>query len=199
MPISVLKVLELNEYLSSCNKRPLIDNLCDRELNNPEGCGFDMRVGEVYELSGKGFLGVTERETPDAKKIADISSDGNKLIIMKPGGYLLVKTMEIISSPDKKILIESGMPLRYLMPVVFPRTTLQNSGIALLATKTDPGYYGSLRFGLANLRNEEFNFELGARMFNIVFEPVIGELARGYEGQWQGGKRASTNGIETQI
>ena len=78
-------------------------------------------------------------------------------------------------------------------------TTLQNSGIILLATKTDPGYYGPLRFGLANLRNEDFKFELGARMFNIVFEPVIGDIGRGYEGQWQGGKRASTNGIETQI
>jgi deoxycytidine triphosphate deaminase len=194
-----MKVLELNDFLINHNKRPLIANLCDRELNNPEGCGFDMRVGEVYELSGKGFLGVSERETPNDEKIADVVADGNKTITMKPGEYFLVKTMEEVSSPMEKLLLEEGMPLRYLMPVVFPRTTLQNSGIALLATKTDPGYYGSLRFGLTNLRNEEFSFELGARMFNIVFEPVIGEIGRGYEGQWQGGKRAGTNGIETQI
>lgn len=199
MPISSIKVLELNEYLISQDKRPLIKNLCDRELNNPEGCGLDIRVGEVYKLSGKGFLGVNERETPNDKKIADITVDGNKMITMGPGEYFLIKTIEEISSPNEKILLEKNMPPRYLMPVVFPRTTLQNSGIALLATKTDPGYHGPLRFGLMNLRKDEFKFELGARMFNIVFEPVIGDIVRGYEGQWQNGIRASTNGIETQI
>jgi hypothetical protein len=38
-------------------------------LKNPEGAGFDLRVGEIYKIKGKGFLGVEERETPNAEKV----------------------------------------------------------------------------------------------------------------------------------
>ena len=35
----------------------LVTNLSERELTNPEGAGFDLRLGEVYSISGKAFLG----------------------------------------------------------------------------------------------------------------------------------------------
>src|SRR3989344_5665427 len=85
--LSAVKILELNETYK------LIENLSERELNNPEGVGIDIRVGEVYAIEGDGFLGVTERKMPDTKKIASIL-DGDKEVTMKPGDYLLVKTME---------------------------------------------------------------------------------------------------------
>ncbi len=193
MPLSAVKVLELNE------KYNLIENLCERELENPEGCGLDIRVGEVYKIKGSSFLGIEKRSTPKIEKIADVKEDGEgKKITMNPGDYFLVRTIEKVNTPKDKIDIEDGMPSRYLMPVVYPRSTLQRCGIKLLATKTDPGYSGNLIFGLANLRNEKFEFELGARMFNIVFEPVIGEIKRAYEGQWNNG-RVSTNGTERQV
>jgi len=44
--------------------------LCKRELENPEGAGFDLRMGEIFELEGDGFLGVEERNTPNSKSIA---------------------------------------------------------------------------------------------------------------------------------
>ncbi|HTZ41731.1 MAG TPA: hypothetical protein VMC07_00795 [Candidatus Omnitrophota bacterium] len=198
MPISSLKVLEFNELLKSQGKAPLIDNLSKRELENPEGCGIDLRVGEVYALEGKGFLGVEERKTSEAIKIADIKEKGEITITLPPNGYFLVKTIETIHSPGEKLEIEKGV-WKYLMPVVYPRSTLQNCGVGFLATKTDPGYIGQLRFGIINNRNEPFEFQLGARMFNVVFEPVTGEIKRTYEGQWQGGTRASTAGTEKQI
>jgi len=36
-------------------------------------------------------------------------------------------------------------------------------------------------------------------MQNIDFKPVSGELKRAYEGQWQGGDRASIEGFEKQV
>lgn len=194
MPLSAVKVLELNP------KYNLIEGLGERDLENPEGVGLDLRVGEVYKLEEKdGFLGIEERTTPNAFLIADIKKDGNAKIKMMPGEYFLVKTIEKITSPSEKILYEDGQPAKYLMPHVYPRTTLQNCAIALYCSKTDPGYSGQLRFGLANHGTRDFTFELGARMFNIVFFPVEGEIKRAYAGQWQGGNRASIDGLEKQI
>ncbi len=194
MVLSAVKVLELNK------KYNLVEGLCQRDFENPEGVGLDLRVGQVYRLEEKdGFLGVEQRTTPESILIGDIEKDGNLKILMRPGEYFLVKTIEKITSPKEKVLYDEGQPARYLMPHVYPRTTLQNCGIALLCSKTDPGYSGQLRFGLANHGSKDFTFELGARMFNIVFFPVEGEIKRSYEGQWQGGKRASIKGLEKQI
>lgn len=191
MFLSAKKVLELNE------KHNLVEGLCERELQNPEGVGLDIRVGEVYRLKGDGFLGVEGRDTPDLEKIADIAVDENKRIIMPPGTYYMVKTIEKVTSPKEKIEIEEGEKPRYLVPLVFPRSTLQRCGIGLFRTKTDPGYSGNLVFGIANLGKQKFEFELGARMFNLVFETVVGDIERTYDGQWQGG-RETTEGVEKQ-
>jgi len=181
MPISALKLLELNR------KYNLIENLSERELENPEGVGTDLRVGEVYQATEPGFLGIDERHTPEIKKMADIK-EGDKKVVLNPGAYVLVKTIERVNIPSEKITLEKWKPARYLMPVVYPRSTLQRCGIALFRTKTDPGYSGELTFGLANLGKQKFTFELGARMFNIVFEPVIGDIRRVYSGQHNDGR-----------
>jgi deoxycytidine triphosphate deaminase len=192
MPLSALKILELNK------EHNLIKGLSDRELNNPEGCGFDLRVGRVEKIDGESFLGVTERSSPKTELIGDIKKDGNKLIVMKPRDYFLVQTIEIITSPSKKVKYEEGLPLRYLMPLVFPRSSLQRGAVSFHATKTDPGYSGKLAFGIKNLGEHDFKFELGSRMFNIIFEPVIGEIKREYSGQHQGGRITSEGKEEVQ-
>lgn len=190
MIVSPRKILELNL------KYNLIENLSPRELENPEGVGFDLRAGEVYKIDGEGFLGVTERKSPEIIKIADIKS-GDKEVTLKQGDYVLVKTMEKVNLPSEKISVEAGEKERYLMLDAYPRSTLQRCGIYFRGTKTDPGYSGELTFALANLGNCLFKLELGARFANIVFKQVIGELSRAYEGQWKGG-RVSTGNTEKQ-
>jgi deoxycytidine triphosphate deaminase len=135
MIISPMIILELNERYN------VIENLSERELKNPEGLGFDIRVGEVYKISGNGLLGVTERKTPDSILIASVSS-GHKGVIIKPNGFVLVKTMEKLNIPSKAININGQDML--LVPLAYPRSTLQRSGITLLVAKTDPGYLGEL-------------------------------------------------------
>jgi len=192
MPLSAIKILELNK------KYNLIEGLSERELNNPEGCGFDLRVGEVGKIIEESYLGVTERKSPRTEKIGHIDEDGNKLITIKPGEFLLVTTIEKITSPSDKVKFEENSPARYLMPVVYPRSSLQRGAISFHATKTDPGYSGKLTFGIKNQGQHDFKFELGARMFNIVFEPVIGEIKRTYSGQHQGGRITSQGEVEKQ-
>ena len=190
MIISASKIIELNE------KHHFIENLAERELN-PEGVGIDIRAGVIYRLKGKGFLGVDERDTPDIETIADINQ-GDKKVTLSPGDYVLVKTIEKVNIPGEKIVIEEGEEPTLLMLDVYPRSTLQRCGIYFMGTKTDPGYYGELTFALKNVGNLPFELELGARIANLVFKKVEGNLSRAYGGQWKGG-RVTTENIEKQI
>lgn len=189
MILSAVTILELNQ------KHQLVQNLSEREEQNPEGLGLDLRLGEVYKLQGEGFLGVTERRTPDIEKIADVDND--KQVTLNPGDYVLTTTIETVSSPGEKIRIPGIKETVYLLPMIFPRTTLQRSGLMLRATKTDPGFSGKLTFGLYNAGPSAVTIELGARFVNLVFSTATGNLSRTYEGQWQGGRVAAEE-METQ-
>jgi|FLOH01.1.fsa_nt_gi dCTP deaminase len=188
MILSAKKVLELNE------KYQLVEGLSERELNNPEGVEVELRVGEIYALTSEGYLGVENRKSPDIEKVADIKED--KEYIVQPGEYVLVKTIEIIHSPAEKVEVEPGRS-HYLMPTIYPRSTLQRCGVLLRSTTTNPGYKGELTFGLVNLNKFPFRLELGTRICKLVFAEVVGELARTYSGQWAGG-RVSTKTEEKQ-
>ena len=192
MPLSALRVLELNEEYN------LVEGLSDRELENPEGIELELRVGRVEKIDGSGFLGITERSSPKTQLIADIEQDRNKKVIMKPGDYYLVRTIEKINCPSNPIKYEKGLPPRLLMPNIYPRTSLQRSGISLDCSITNPGYSGPLVFGLKNNSQYDFEFELGTRMFKLIFEPVIGEISRTYDGQHQGGRMTSGGRAEEQ-
>ena len=177
MILSAKKILELN----------LISNLSEREAKNPEGVGIDLRAGEIYEIDGEGYLGEAERKTPEIKKVADIKN-GDKKVVIGPGDLVLVKTVEAVNVPAEKIVVAEGHAPTHLMADVHPRSTLQRSGIYFRGTKTDPGYHGELIFTLVNLGKHPFTLELGARFANIVFQQVVGDIHRAYEGQWQGGR-----------
>lgn len=164
-------------------KLGLIENLCERELNNPEGAGFDIRVGEIFKTKNYGFLGLEERKTPDVEIIAKYGKD--KEYFLKPEEYVLIKTMEKMNLPENVIAL------------TFPRSTLQRCGVLLLATQTSPGYKGELVFGLKNLGEENFRLELGSRIAHVMFFEVKGKTTK-YKGQWQNG-RVTIGKIEKQV
>ena len=169
--------------LKLVKENKLVENLSERELTNPEGAGFDIRVGEVFKLKSGSYLGITERQTSEIETVAKIGED--KSYTLKPGEYILVKTMESFNVPSD------------LAMITYPRSTLQRGGVLLLCTQTAPGYKGELTFGLKNLGEHDYTFELGARLFHVMFHEVEGKAVREYEGQWKGG-RVSTGGKETQ-
>lgn len=188
MKISALRILELND------RHKFLENLSDREKNNPEGTGFDLRVGQVHEIIDKSLLGISERYSSKTRLIGDVEIHGNEKVILRPGQFCLVTTMEVVNAPNDKINYDLFFPPAYIIPKVHPRSSLQRGGVSFHATKTDPGYKGKLTFGIKNIGDQDFVFELGARMFNIEFEPVVGELKRAYSGQHQGG-RVTSGGI----
>ena len=86
-------ILGVSELLRLVREKNLVENLSERELTNPEGAGFDFRIGALYQMKGKGFLGVDERETPIMKEVATYSSKKNRSVILKPYIYYVMKTI----------------------------------------------------------------------------------------------------------
>jgi deoxycytidine triphosphate deaminase len=167
------------ELLKLVKKKKLVENLCDRELQNPEGTGFDLRIGEVFKLKeGDAFLGETDRHTPETESIAKYGKE--KGFILRPGAYLLVKTMEKVNLPDN------------IAAIFRPRSTLQRCGIGLFTATANPGYSGELTFGMCNLGKNEVKIEMGARFAHMLFFRT-GKNHSAYRGQWQHG-RVSTEG-----
>lgn len=172
------------ELLKLVKEQKLVENLSERELTNPEGAGFDLRVGEVFRIKeGESFLGVTERSTQDVESAAIYGKD--KEFTLKPGEFILIKTMEKVN-----------LPLN-VAAIFRPRSTLQRSGVAMFTATASPGYKGELTFGMCNLGKGSFRFEMGARVVHILFFDTSENFSE-YRGQWQGG-RVSTRGKETQV
>ena len=99
MVIGIKKLLEL------VKTKNLVENLSERELKSPEGAGFDIRIGELYEVSGKGFLGVDERETPKIKLVAKYNKKRKKKVVLRPRTYYLMKTVEKLNLPENLLAL----------------------------------------------------------------------------------------------
>jgi deoxycytidine triphosphate deaminase len=178
----VLGIKKLHELVKN---KGLLENLSERELKNPEGAGFDLRVGELYEMQGQGFMGVEERETPEMKLIARYEEGKSMKIELRPRTYYAMKTVESVNMPDD------------LLAIMTPRSTLFRSGVFIFGGQTPPGYKGGLTMGIYNFRDEKFDLEMGARVVHIMFFKVEGG-ANLYKGQWQGG-RVTTDKREKQV
>jgi len=187
-----MSVLGINEIHKRIRKHGLIKNLGKRELKNPEGVGIDLRLGSVHKIiKGGAFIEADgkklgKRKGVETKLVAEfVDGSKQKELVIKPGEYYLVQTVESINTPLD------------LMPIVHTRTSLFRAGLLLLNSKTDPGYSGQLTMGLTNLSPYPVKLQMGARICNIIFHKIEGKTVR-YRGQHQGG-RVSPNKIERQV
>lgn len=162
----------------------LIVDLGERELDNPEGVGLDLRLGSIHKIiKGGAYIevdgqdGLGKRKGVITKEIASFKKEAKKqqVVIIKPRDYYLVQTIESVNTPTD------------LMPVIYPRSSLFRAGLLLLNSKTDPGYKGSFTMGLINLSKFPVKLQIGARICNIVFYRIEGKTVN-YRGQHQGGR-----------
>jgi len=168
-------ILGPKDLLKLVKTKKLVENLSERELNNPEGAGFDLRLGEVYKISGSAFLGETHRKTADIKLIKAYDSKKKRSLKLKPGDFFLVKTIESVNMPQN------------LTASITPRSTTYRSGLFIRTGNVPPGYCGGLIFGLKNEGPVTCEIEIGARFVHIQFSEVKGGGSM-YRGQWQGGR-----------
>lgn len=179
-------ILGTQELLKLVKEKNLVEGLSQRELKRPTGTGFELRLGELFEIRGPGFLGIEDRQTPTEKSLAKYDPRKTTKILLKPGQFYLAQTVETVKQTEN------------LQIVMFPRSSLFRSGLLLLSSFGDPGWQGKLTFGLINLHNQPFTIEMGARFVQINFFEIKGKILKPYQGQWQGG-RVSARKKEKQV
>ena len=173
------------QLLQLVKEEKLIEHLSERELTNPEGAGFDLRLGEVFKINGDAFLGETERKTPEIKLVVSYSEKEKRSITFHPGDFYLVKTIESFNMPQ------------HLIANFLPRTTTFRSGLFLRTGTVQSGYKGQVTFGMKNEGPCEVTIEMGARFAHVQFHEVKGGGSM-YRGQWQHG-RVTTEKREVQV
>lgn len=172
-------ILGPGKLLELVRKKKLIEGLSERELTNPEGAGFDLRLGEVYKISGLAFLGETHRKTPDIKLVRKYEKGKKRTIKIAPGDFYLATTIETVNIPQ-------NLTINFK-----PRTTTFRSGLFLRTGNVAPGYCGKLTFAIKNEGPITVEIEMGARIVHAQFEEVKGGGSI-YRGQWQGGRVSAT-------
>lgn len=171
--------------LKLVKEKKLVEGLAERELKSPEGAGFDLRLGELFTIFGKAFLGEFERETPKVRSVLKYLPEKKNSIIIKPGEFYLATTIEKVNTP-------LNITINFK-----PRTTTFRSGLILRTGNVAPGYCGKLTFALKNEGPIAVKLEMGCRIVHAQFEWVDGGGSQ-YKGQWQGG-RVTTKKRERQI
>lgn len=178
-------VIGIERIKQLIRENKLVENLDRRELENPEGAGLDLRLGELFKIKGETYLGIEKRKTVEHHSVAKFNQSRSNTFTIKPGEFYLMQTVEKVNLPDN------------VVAVPYPRSTLFRSGIWLLSTQVAPGYKGILTFALKNMGESKFKVEMGARVAHIIFYEIAGKGAS-YRGQWQGG-RVTTKDEEVQV
>jgi len=178
-------ILGPKKLLELVKKIKLVEGLAKRELTTPEGAGFDLRLGELYKIKGKAFLGEVERQTPKVILFKSYKPGKKTKVEIKPGQYFLATTIEKVNTP-KNLTINFK-----------PRTTTFRSGLILRTGNVAPGYCGKLTFALKNEGPCNVILEMGCRIVHAQFDEVKGGGTI-YKGQWQGG-RVTTKHKEKQV
>lgn len=181
----IFMVIGPKKLLKLVKEIKLVEGLAERELTNPEGAGFDLRLGEIHVIEGKAFLGVDERETPKVKSVAKHDKKKKNSFKIKPGEFFLISTIESINLPQ------------HITANFKPRTTTFRSGLFIRTGNVAPGYKGKLTFGMKNEGPVPVTLELGCRIVHAQFQWVDGGGSM-YRGQWQGG-RVTTKKRERQV
>lgn len=172
----------------------IVNNLGERDLNNPEGASVDIRLGSVHKIvGGEAFIetdGEAGQGLRSGFKTEEIyaykeNSDTQDTIVVNPGEYFLVKTIETVDIP-----LDVVADFR-------ARSSLFRAGLSLLTTIGSPGYKGELIFGLQNAGQHPVTLQMGARICQAIFYKLESEGVA-YRGQNQGG-RVTASGIEQQV
>jgi len=179
-------ILGPKKLLELVKTQHLVEGLSERELTNPEGAGFDLRLGEVYRIKGDAFLGETERKTPEIELVISYKEGKKQSITFHQNDFYLVKTIESFNMPHN------------LIANFIPRTTTFRSGLFLRTGTVQSGYKGAVTFAMKNEGPCDVTIEMGARFVHVQFEEVKGGGSM-YRGQWQGGRVSTGKKREKQV
>jgi deoxycytidine triphosphate deaminase len=162
----------------------VISGLSQRELENPEGAGYDLRVKSVNKIIGSGSLLIETRKTSEVYDLSREDDSSETILDLEPNGLYLVTTIESFTLSEN------------MLAVFHPRSTLFRSGVIFQSGVAPYGYEGPMTFLLYIANPLGFRLQLGARFAHVNIMEVDGGSSA-YRGQWQHG-RVTTSDEERQ-
>jgi len=165
-------ILTKNEILSLIkNTPPLIEGYIDL-AKQLQPAGFDLTLRSVHIFGSGGAIDFdnTRRVIPQWKELP-FGRDGS--VFLDPGAYV-VSFNEIVN-----------MPLN-LIAIAKPRSSLLRSGATVSTAVWDPGYRGRSKALLVIYNPHGLTLYRNARIVQLIFIKLIGEVLEGYAGVYQG-------------
>jgi len=151
-------------------KPPLIEGYVDLEVQlQPSGFDLTLREVRIFESSGSIDFDNSRRELPTTSQL-EFKDD---FLILKPGAYLVVFN-EVIN-----------MPLN-IVAIGRPRSSLLRAGATVESAVWDPGYSGRSKALLLVFNPRGIRLYRNARILQLVFLRVLGDVGEGYRGVYQG-------------
>ena len=134
--------------------------------------GFDLTLREVATFTSAGAMGQdTEDRILPQTQVLPFDTDG--WLTLLPGSYRITFN-EIVS-----------LPLT-IMALARPRSSLLRSGVAIHNAVWEAGYQGRSQGLLVVYNHQGYRLALNARLVQIIFFYLAGELEEGYSGRFQG-------------
>jgi len=158
----ILRLLQAEE--------PLVEGLSDLS-RQVQPNGVDLTVKQVDLLCSSGKLGLSneKRVLSDTSRLA---FDGLGGMTLLPGCYIVTYN-EIVNLP------------RNVMALATPRSSLLRCGVSIHTAVWDAGYSGRSQSLLVVYNPYGFAVQKNARLLQIVFFYLSGEVTEGYDGIFQ--------------
>lgn len=139
------------------------------------GLGIPVRVSGAYKLIGEGKLEKGGITLPLAQKVVAIADNDLKVEIA-PGTAVLLKTIEKVNIPQKKLDLGGDLGSAFLVARVDPSPAFHNSGLVVSASLIEPGFSGNVTIWVVNVSAVSFELWLGTQIATLVFDTVEGDI-----------------------
>jgi dUTP pyrophosphatase len=159
----ILKMLETSP--------PLVENLCDAG-RQVQPNGIDLTLREIAMFGSPGSLG-SAGEGRVLSVTSPLVFDGLGRVDLPPGCYLVTYN-EVVNLP------------RNVMALARPRSSLLRCGVSIHNAVWDAGYSGRSQSLMVVYNQHGFRLHRNARVVQMVFFCLSSDVARGYDGMFQG-------------
>lgn len=133
--------------------------------------GIDLTVRDVAMVASPGTVG-TGSESRILSDLSPLTFDGHGMIHLLPGCYVVTYN-EIVHLPKD------------LMALGLPRSSLLRCGVSVHTAVWDAGYSGRSQSLMVVYNPHGFRLQKNARIVQLVFFRLTGEVAKGYQGVFQ--------------
>jgi deoxycytidine triphosphate deaminase len=124
---------------------------------NVRAASVDLQLGDIFTIASEGTVDLENDQWP-------VATPQKLPYILKPGEYVLARTIEEIDQPDEKYGCLLGT-----------RSRAFRIGLSVQANYFGPYYKGKIVFGIHNVSKNPVKLYVGMSLVHLVFLEINGE------------------------